>query len=146
MTVDDPFARVTDLPPSPRPDTPPVWLAGRSPEALELAGRLGDGWNAWAATPEEFALEAEQVRRAAAGRPVALTWAGLGLIAADLPAVQAKLGDRNPDRWLWGDPQRIGSILEEYRHRGAEHAIVTFPDAADPESYELLARVRRMFD
>ncbi len=58
-----------DLPPA-TPGGPPIWVGGRAPEALRRAGRLGDGWLAFAVTPERFAdgwrsvcEQAERARR-----------------------------------------------------------------------------------
>ncbi len=42
-----------DLPPA-TPGGPPIWVGGRSPAALRRAGRLGDGWLAFAVDPERF--------------------------------------------------------------------------------------------
>ena len=49
---------------------PEVWVGGIGPGARDLAGRLADGWNGWALTPEELAAGLAGVRRAAeaAGR------------------------------------------------------------------------------
>jgi len=51
---------------------PPLWFGARSPEALERAVRLGDGWiGAGSATAAEFATALDTVRRllSEAGRP-----------------------------------------------------------------------------
>ncbi|HLZ70821.1 MAG TPA: LLM class flavin-dependent oxidoreductase [Dehalococcoidia bacterium] len=49
---------------------PPIWVGGRSAAALRRTGRLGDGWLAFAVTPERFAAGWRRVRKEAelAGR------------------------------------------------------------------------------
>jgi alkanesulfonate monooxygenase SsuD/methylene tetrahydromethanopterin reductase-like flavin-dependent oxidoreductase (luciferase family) len=67
----DEIVAIQDLPTSPRSaHPPPVWVAGRSKPILEIAGRLGDGWNGWGGTPEKFAADAARVRDAAGERSV----------------------------------------------------------------------------
>src|SRR4029453_10040965 len=44
---------------------PEVWGGGAGPGAHELAGRLADGWNGWALTPEELAAGLAAARVAA---------------------------------------------------------------------------------
>lgn len=130
--------------PGPRPSPPPpVWVGGRSHPMLEIAGHVADGWNAWGATVEDFAREAEVVRTAARGREVALTWAGSAMIATDDAAARAKLGSRDPARYLVGSPETIGARLTALEAAGCSHAILGFPDASRPGSYELLGDVRR---
>ena len=78
---------------------PEVWVGGAGPGARELAGRLADGWNGWARTPEELAAGLAGVRRAAerAGRDpaaVAGSWGGQVLVAPG----------RGPGRWPGGWP------------------------------------------
>jgi alkanesulfonate monooxygenase SsuD/methylene tetrahydromethanopterin reductase-like flavin-dependent oxidoreductase (luciferase family) len=131
-------------PPGPRPSPPaPLWVGGRSPAVLEVAGRLADGWNCWGATPEELAREGEVVRRAAGDREVELTWAGSAVIASDDAEARERLGSRDPAAYLVGGPETLGARLIALESAGCSHAIVGFPDAARPGSYELLGRVAR---
>ena len=147
VSVETDFASIHDLPVSPRPpQPPPVWMAGTSPEALELAGRLADGWNAWNVSPAELAQGAAVVRSVAGERAVEITWAGLAVVGSDDDAARAKLGDRNPDDYLVGGPETLGARLEALAEAGATHLVVTVPNAADPRAYELLAAARRRLD
>jgi alkanesulfonate monooxygenase SsuD/methylene tetrahydromethanopterin reductase-like flavin-dependent oxidoreductase (luciferase family) len=139
----DSFVAVDGLDPSPRPEiVPPVWVGGRGPAALEIAGAVADGWNCWAATPERFAVEAGVVRAAARGRAVTLSWGGLLVIAADDAGARAKLGDRDPAAYVVGGPQRVAEHIGELAAAGAAHIVATFPDAGTPGSYEVLGEVR----
>jgi alkanesulfonate monooxygenase SsuD/methylene tetrahydromethanopterin reductase-like flavin-dependent oxidoreductase (luciferase family) len=118
-----------------------LWVGGRGRAALELAGRLADGWNSWGTNPAEFSLDAGIVTEAAAGRPVELSWAGTILIGRDVAGARAKLKDRNPDEYLVGAPPDVAEQLSGLVAAGARHVIGTFPDARDPEVYELWAEV-----
>jgi alkanesulfonate monooxygenase SsuD/methylene tetrahydromethanopterin reductase-like flavin-dependent oxidoreductase (luciferase family) len=107
---------------------PEVWVGGVGPGARELAGRLADGWNGWALTPEELADGLAGVRRAAedAGRDpaaVAGTWGGQVLVAGDRREAADRLA-----RWGAGRPP-------------AEVARVV---AGDPDA--VLARLRALGD
>ncbi len=67
------FARFDDVelaPASPQPGGPPILVGGRAEAALVRAGRLGDGWLGYLASPERFARDWATVRAAAlaAGR------------------------------------------------------------------------------
>ncbi|MDQ4095974.1 MAG: LLM class flavin-dependent oxidoreductase, partial [Actinomycetota bacterium] len=58
-TVRTEFASVEVLPTSPRPpQRPAIWVAGRSDDALEVAGAHADGWNGWGGSVERFAQDA----------------------------------------------------------------------------------------
>jgi alkanesulfonate monooxygenase SsuD/methylene tetrahydromethanopterin reductase-like flavin-dependent oxidoreductase (luciferase family) len=120
-----------------------VWVGGRGRAALELAGRLADGWNSWGTNPAEFSLDSGIVTEAAAGRRVEPSWAATILLGRDEAAARAKLKDRNPKDYLVGGPQAIAEQLSGLVAAGARHLIGTFPDARDPEVYELWADVSR---
>ena len=140
VSFHDAFVDIEALSASPRPNPPPsVWLGGRSPELLEVAGRLADGWNGWASTPQEFALEAESVRRAAGDRSVELSWGGLVMLGADDADATDKLGTRPASEYVVGGPATVAAYLSDIAQAGARHLVVTLPDASKPGTYELLA-------
>ncbi len=60
-----PFPETRLLPPSPRPEGPPIWCGGRSPAALERMGRLADGWISYVVTPDMYRAGLEQIASAA---------------------------------------------------------------------------------
>jgi alkanesulfonate monooxygenase SsuD/methylene tetrahydromethanopterin reductase-like flavin-dependent oxidoreductase (luciferase family) len=141
LSQHDDFVRLDSFPLSPRPPSrPSFWAGGRAPKMLEVAGRLADGWNGWGLGPADIARSAAAVRSAAGGRAVKITWAGLALLAEDDASAHAKLGPRDPSAYLVGGPERVATELRARAEAGATHLILTFPDAADPHTYELLAK------
>lgn len=144
VTMRDDFVSIEGLAMLPRPPVPPrLWLAGRSPGIIEAAGRLGDGWNGWGGKAENLVQDAERVRRAASGREVEITWAGLVILGEDEAEAQRKLGSRDPSSYIWGDPGAVAEALAERHRAGATHLVITFPDARDPAVYALLAEAVR---
>jgi alkanesulfonate monooxygenase SsuD/methylene tetrahydromethanopterin reductase-like flavin-dependent oxidoreductase (luciferase family) len=151
ITVQDKFVSIDRLPVSPRPASKPkLWVAGRSDDALEIAGTYADGWNGWAGTPERFAqdaLRATEFAASAGDRAVELTWGGLAILGSDDDEALAKLGSRNPNQYLVGGPETIARHLGEIVEAGARHLVLTFPDAGKTGTYELLAaRVKPILD
>ncbi|MDQ4145366.1 MAG: LLM class flavin-dependent oxidoreductase [Actinomycetota bacterium] len=143
VTLEDDYVSLRSLPLSPRPSpNPAIWVAGRSDDALEIAGSLAKGWNGWGSSSERFAQDALRVTEfadAAGHREVELTWAGLVVIGEDDAAARAKLGDRSPPDSVIGGPDTVARHLEAVIEAGARHVILTFTDASKPGSYELLA-------
>jgi alkanesulfonate monooxygenase SsuD/methylene tetrahydromethanopterin reductase-like flavin-dependent oxidoreductase (luciferase family) len=132
-------SRPTGAPPwgSPDPSAPPeVWVGGIGPGARDLAGRLADGWNGWALTPEELAAGLTGVRRAAeeAGRDpatVAGTWGGQVLVAPDRREAAGRLArwgaDRPPAqvaRVVAGDPDAVLARLRALGDAGATWCVL----------------------
>jgi alkanesulfonate monooxygenase SsuD/methylene tetrahydromethanopterin reductase-like flavin-dependent oxidoreductase (luciferase family) len=115
---------------------PEVWVGGAGPGARELAGRLADGWNGWALTPEELAAGLAGVRRAAeqAGRDpdsVAGTWGGQVLVAPDRREAVDRLArwgaDRPPAemaRVVAGDPEAVLARLRALGDAGATWCVL----------------------
>jgi probable F420-dependent oxidoreductase len=69
------FLRFTDVALSPRPvqeGGPPIWIGGRSDQALRRAARVGDGWISYVVTPERYRQSLEKIHgfAAEAGRPL----------------------------------------------------------------------------
>lgn len=114
----DDFADVSNLPPGPRAERPAIWVAGRTDDALEVAGRLADGWNGWGGTVERFKQDASNVVALARGREVELTWAGIVRDEGEAAEMAAGVIDA-----------------------GARHVILTPPNASSDGAYDTLGRV-----
>ncbi|MDQ3878755.1 MAG: LLM class flavin-dependent oxidoreductase [Actinomycetota bacterium] len=143
LSQHDAYAAVSSLPASPSPvGGVPLWIAGRSDDALEAAGVVADGWNGWGGTPKSFARDAATVVEHAQGRSVELTWAGQVAIGADDDEVNAKMAGRNPRHFIAGTPEQVAERLARFIDAGARHIICTAPDSSDPAVFELLARAR----
>ena len=142
VTFSDDFAELEGLPAAPGPRDYSIWVAGRSVAALDIAGRLADGWNAWSAPPEEVAQDAAALREVVRDRPFELTWGGQAVVAETDEAARERLGNRNPARFVTGSPDTVGRYLRSLVDAGVRHLVLASPFASDPRQYELLARVR----
>jgi probable F420-dependent oxidoreductase len=88
--------------PVPAQDPLVLWLAGHGPQALERAGRLGDGWLGAALSPAEAGVARRRIEQAAAaaGRVVDPEHFGLSIPYArrEAPAgAIAQIARRRPD-------------------------------------------------
>ena len=127
------FVELQELQLSPCPPAPPrVWVAGRSGDATDLAGRVGDGWNGWGGDPERFTQDAGEVLEAAAGRPVELTWGGLVRLGST-----SSEGD---DAALSGPLDRVAKGLGGFVAAGATHLVVTLAGGWKLEDLDRLAK------
>ena len=130
---------------------PEVWVGGNGPGARDLAGRVADGWNGWALTPEELAAGLAGARRAAelAGRDpaaVAGTWGGQVLVAPDRREAETRLARWAPGRppaelarVVAGDPGMVLGRLRELGDAGAAWCVLATVGGPAAEMRELLA-------
>jgi probable F420-dependent oxidoreductase len=125
------------LPPGPRPNGPPILIAGKRPRMLRLVARHADSWNAaWYGRREE-AGELEQrialLREACAaeGRDPSTIALTAGLFVS-FPTMQQPADEDPPENAISGDVEQVGRALAAYRELGIEHAIVHLwpPNAA----------------
>jgi probable F420-dependent oxidoreductase len=125
------------LPPGPRPNGPPILIAGKRPRMLRLVARHADSWNAaWYGRREE-AGELEQrialLREACAaeGRDPSTITLTAGLFVS-IPTMQQPADEDPPENAISGDVEQVGRALAAYRELGIEHAIVHLwpPNAA----------------
>jgi alkanesulfonate monooxygenase SsuD/methylene tetrahydromethanopterin reductase-like flavin-dependent oxidoreductase (luciferase family) len=133
--------------------TPPpeVWVGGTGPGARDLAGRLADGWNGWALTPEKLAAGLAGVRRAAegAGRDpatVAGTWGGQVLVAPGRREAEERLarwGEGRPPaevaRVVAGDPDAVLTHLRALGEAGATWCVLATVGTPGAEARVALA-------
>jgi alkanesulfonate monooxygenase SsuD/methylene tetrahydromethanopterin reductase-like flavin-dependent oxidoreductase (luciferase family) len=145
--VDD-FVEVRSLPISPRPDErPQVWVAGRAPAALDLAGELSDGWNGWQGSPERFARDVARVGERAGDRPLEISWGGILMLGRDDEEAKERLGDRDPRGFVVGGPETVALRLNAFIAAGADHLTLTLGGPFRNEDIELLASsVRPLLD
>lgn len=103
VTHDGTFFHYNDLRVEPKPSKPlDVWLGGKAPAELRRVGRLGDGWLASFATPEQCAASRLVIDAAAesAGRSMDPEHYGAMVFYAHEPlpdAVAAMIASRDPD-------------------------------------------------
>ncbi|MEO8245962.1 MAG: LLM class flavin-dependent oxidoreductase [Chloroflexota bacterium] len=132
-------------PRGPRPDGPPLLIAGKGPRMLDLVARHADAWNAaWYGHPDEAHELRERIGRlrealARAGRDPAtleLT-AGIFVAVADDPDA--------PENAIRGTTDEIGAALAGYAALGVSHVVVhLWPrTAAAVEQLAAAAKVAR---
>jgi probable F420-dependent oxidoreductase len=117
------------LPPGPRPNGPPILIAGRRPRMLRLVARHADAWNAaWFGRREDAGELEERIGHlreacAAEGRDPATITLTAGLFAS-FPALQGPQDEDPPENAISGDAAEVGQALAAYAELGIDHAIV----------------------
>ena len=121
---------------------PPLWLAGRKPQAIERVGRLADVWLPYMVTPEALRAGLATVRDVATscGRDThSVSAAIFAWVCADgdgqwarktgieeVGAGYAQDFERLADRYLFlGTPSRVLARFAEFADAGADRAIVS---------------------
>jgi probable F420-dependent oxidoreductase len=130
------------IPRGPRPEGPPVMLAGAGPRMLRLAARYADSWNtAWHGEPASAIPRIESIRSACAleGR------------APETLAVTASVGIGYPDlgpvtsrSTLTGTPEHVAEALRGYADLGVAHVMIEFAPYT-PSALDRLAQAVRLF-
>lgn len=117
------------LPPGPRPNGPPILIAGKRPRMLRLVARHADAWNAaWYGRRDE-ATELEQriasLREAceAEGRDPDEISLSAGLFV-HFPGVPDPGYEEPPKNAISGEAEEVGRELAAYRDLGMEHLVV----------------------
>jgi probable F420-dependent oxidoreductase len=135
------FDDVSMRPPTRTAGGPPIWCGGRQKVALERAGRLADGWIAYAISPEMFKSGLETIKAAAdaAGRSSDTFGTGhlLFTCLADtyeqaLDAATAVLSRRYAmdfrraaERYAaLGPPERVAARIRDFHAAGARHIVL----------------------
>jgi probable F420-dependent oxidoreductase len=132
---------------SPRPTRPRLefWLGGRAPAALRRIGRIGDGWLASFASPEQVGEGIATIREAAAeaGRTIDEDHYGTTIFSApsedELPPVGDLLLDRLRPGLDRADHVAVGAaatreLLERFLAVGATKFVLN-PLARDPAAW-----------
>jgi alkanesulfonate monooxygenase SsuD/methylene tetrahydromethanopterin reductase-like flavin-dependent oxidoreductase (luciferase family) len=133
----------------PRPQGPPIVVAGAKPKMLRLAARYGDGWNWWTGEPGDVASLrpiVDELERACeeVDRDPATLARTLDVFSVAAPAG----GDEAPaDGILGGSSETIAERLLTYRELGFEEVRcnLRFPfGAATPDAVAGLVDVVRL--
>lgn len=141
------FWSFSDVVLSPRPTRPrlEIWLGGRAPAALRRIGRVGDGWLASFAGPEQVGAGIATIRAAAAdaGRSIDEDHYGATIFSAPSAAELPPPGDLLLDRLRPGleraDHVAVGAaatmaLLERFLAVGATKFVLN-PLARDPAAW-----------
>ena len=152
VTVDGRWHRADAelLPPGPRPNGPPILIAGKRPRMMRLVAKHADAWNAAWYGPRESAGELEErimlLREACAaeGRDAAEITLTVGLFVS-FPALQQASDEDPPENAISGDAEAVGEALAAYGELGIEHLIVHLwpPNAAAVRELARAADVAR---
>ena len=117
-------ARADLVPPGPRPNGPPIMIAGKQPRMLELVAKHADQWNAaWYGHPDE----ADELRERLARLRAALDAAGRDPSTLELTAgvfVRVADDDDAPENAIHGSTEEIADALAGYADLGIGHLIV----------------------
>ncbi|MGD0553744.1 MAG: LLM class flavin-dependent oxidoreductase [Streptosporangiaceae bacterium] len=138
---------------------PPVWIGGTSAAALRRAVRFGDGWLSGFQTPVEFAASARQLGELAAAAGRARPRLGVSVSACigssgsladvSVAVMRAAYGvpaARARELAVGGTPAQVADQLAAFAEAGAELLLVQCVPVPSPESWELLAEVRRLLN
>jgi probable F420-dependent oxidoreductase len=114
-----------DLAPrGPRPDGPPIMIAGKQPRMLELVAKHADQWNAaWYGHPDE----ADELRERLSRLHAAFEAAGRDPATLELTAgvfVRVADDDDAPGEAMHGSTEEIADALAGYSRLGISHLIV----------------------
>ena len=126
---------------------PPIWIGGESPQALQRAVRVGNGWYPASNNPryrldsaERLAKGVSELTRVAhgAGRdPGSIDVGFIVLWPVDWIAQKTADGAR---RLFTGRPEDMAADVHALEQAGAHHLCLTFQTASLPESLERMQR------
>jgi alkanesulfonate monooxygenase SsuD/methylene tetrahydromethanopterin reductase-like flavin-dependent oxidoreductase (luciferase family) len=114
-----------------------VWVGGRHPKIRDVAARLADGWNAWGATPDEFASEAAGVL-AQSRRDLTISWGGGILLAGSSEALAQEVAKRGSSEGvIAGTPELVTMRLAEIASIADQMVVSVLPNR--PANWDLFA-------
>ena len=135
-------------PAGPRPDGPPILIAGKKPRMLRIVAQHADLWNAaWYGRPETAGELDERIARLRAalrdeGRDEGRDPASLELTAGvfvSFPELVEGPNEEAPERAMTGTVEEVGTQLASYAERGISHLICHLWPST-PRAVEQLAR------
>ncbi|HEX5579382.1 MAG TPA: LLM class flavin-dependent oxidoreductase [Candidatus Limnocylindria bacterium] len=118
------------IPRGPRPNGPPILIAGKQPRMMSLVARHADQWNAaWYGMPEEATELAERIARQRAaceaeGRDPATLTLTAGIFVAFPHLLAGGPGDEPPKEAIRGDVDHVAEAMAGYVQHGIEQVIV----------------------
>ncbi len=132
---DGEFYTLRDAHGSPRPiqQPPPIWIGATGDRALAQAGRIGDGWNTSAVSPEEFARRYEIVRANAPDPDRVMTGLNVIYLSSQPDGLDSELekrlihaGPAVTDYLLIADDlEAVGERVQAYADAGVQWLILT---------------------
>jgi probable F420-dependent oxidoreductase len=148
VTYKGEFYALTEAYGSPKPlqESPRIWVGATGDKALKLAGRLGDGWNTSAVSPEEFTRRCDIVRSAAPDPSRLVTGVNLMYLDATPDNLDEEIRRRcmTPNApqlkdylLLAHDLDAVGERLSAYAKAGVDWLVLT---QRAPFDYDALAR------
>lgn len=113
------------IPRGPRPNGPPLMIAGAGPRMLQLAARFADCWNtAWHASADSAAVEVERVREACRREGRDPSTLGLTVcVPVAYPELDSGVGRSGV---LTGSVEEVAQALHEFVALGVEQVMVEF--------------------
>ncbi len=132
------------LPRGPRPEGPPILIAGRGPRMLRLVAEHADAWNAaWFGDVSQSRSRMDDLHSALvdAGRdPATLTvTVGINVVFPDLVGPD----DEVPERAHRGTPEEIAPGLAAYASAGVDHLVAAVTPST-PEAMTALGEAARL--
>ncbi|HEY7847355.1 MAG TPA: LLM class flavin-dependent oxidoreductase, partial [Candidatus Limnocylindria bacterium] len=118
------------IPRGPRPNGPPILIAGKQPRMMRLVARHADQWNAaWYGMPDEATELAERVERQRAaceaeGRDPATLQLTAGILVAFPHLLADGDGEEPPKEAIRGDVDHVAEAMAGYAQHGIEQVIV----------------------
>ena len=119
--------------PAPVQQLPPIWIGATGDKALAQAGRIADGWNTSAVSPEEFARRYDIVRANAPDPDRIVTGVNTIYLSSGPDGLERELEKRlmamHPQVMeyllLADDLDAVGQRIQTYREAGAQYIVLT---------------------
>ena len=118
------------IPRGPRPNDPPILVAGKQPRMMSLVARHADQWNAaWYGMPEDATELAERIARQrsaceAEGRDPATLRLTAGIYVAFPHLLPDGDGEEPPKEAIRGDADHVAAAIAGYTQHGIDLVIV----------------------
>jgi probable F420-dependent oxidoreductase len=134
-----------------QPGGPPIWVGGGSDAALRRAARLGDGWHADEAMPDDFASATARLQTMAAEHGRSVT-ASIRFTVDLFQATGQQRAQQALAGYYKGDDAQVGmkasfegmrAFVEKYRAMGASDFICQFEHDTLPQHVDFIRTFAR---